>query len=337
MFVSELTNRAVLESSIAAKNCFACGGTPSSGAGEHIIPKWLQNRYRLFDERLTLLNGTLVPYRRLTVPCCIECNTGFLSLIETSVQSITQRGGAVNAEERISVARWLSKILIGILVKETNLAFDRSRADRGPIVAPNAIDELRHCHFVMQSARKITSFSCLHSEFPFSLYFYTVANCRENDKFDLSTNLAGQSIAVRLGRLAAIFVNDGGLQMEVGPKGPFGLSGSDLSEMQFREVAARIHYKAALRDATHSYVTFENENLVQVEQLNVTPFSGYLPNSEEFRIFRDWNEVELSFAMSTYMRVDRSTIFDEVSQTCRTTLFDSDGTLLVNQKSGPIA
>jgi hypothetical protein len=65
MKVLELTDRAVLESSIAAKRCFACGGPSSSGSGEHVIPKWLQNECSLFDERLTLLNGTHIPYRSL--------------------------------------------------------------------------------------------------------------------------------------------------------------------------------------------------------------------------------------------------------------------------------
>jgi hypothetical protein len=101
--------------------------------------------------------------------------------------------------------------------------------------------------------------------------------------------------------------NDGGFQMEVGWKGPFGLSRAELSELQFEEVSARVHCKAALRDATHFYLTFENEGTIQVEQLHVRSYLGYLPvtGSEGLRIFRDWNEAELSRAMSAYMRVSR--------------------------------
>jgi hypothetical protein len=332
MKVMELTDRAVSENSIAKKRCFACGGPPSSGIGEHIIPKWLQNKFHLFDEQLTLLNGTSIPYRNLTVPCCTECNTGFLSRIENSVQPIFHRGGVSSDEERLALARWLSKILIGLLVKETSLSFDRAKPSLGTIVEPRFIDELRHCHLVMQSARKTTSFRCLHSEFPFSLYFYRVSNYRKNHEFDLSTNIAGQSVSIRIGQLGAIFVSDGGLQIEVGPKGPFELSGSDLSETQFREISARVHYKAALRDATHFYLTLENDDSIQLEQLHVRSFSGYLPGSSELQIFRDWNETELSYAMSAYMRVDRSIIFDEETLTCRTSLFDKEGNPIAEPK-----
>lgn len=320
MKVMELTDRAVAESSIAAKKCFACGGSSSSGSGEHILPKWLQNECRLFDERLTLLNGTSIAYRHLTIPCCVDCNTGFLSDIERAVQPLFRRGRMDHREERLALARWLSKILIGMLVKETSLLFDRAQPDRGTIVDPSFIDQLRQCHFVLQSARKPTSFNCLHGEFPFSLYSYRIPDYGKDREFDLSTNVAGQSIAIRVGQLGAIFVNDGGFQMHVGPKGPFGLAGAELSGLQFREVAARAHYKAALRDATHFYLTAEDQDTIQIEQLHVRSFSGYLPGSDELRIFRDWDETGLSYAMSAYMRVDRSMIFNEETQSCRSTL-----------------
>ena len=65
-----------------------------------------------------------------------------------------------------------------------------------------------------------TSFRCLHGDLPFSLYFYEISDNEENRAFDLSTNVVGQSVAIRIGRLGVIFVSDGGLQMHVGPKGP---------------------------------------------------------------------------------------------------------------------
>lgn len=119
MKVLELTDRAISQASIAAKRCFACGGASTSGSGEHVIPKWLQNECCLFDERLTLQNGTYIPYRNLTVPCCIDCNTGFLSSVESAVQPLFHRGDLMLPSDRLVLARWLSKILIGVLVKET--------------------------------------------------------------------------------------------------------------------------------------------------------------------------------------------------------------------------
>jgi hypothetical protein len=53
MNILELSAAAVSESNIAERMCFTCGGTPSRGAGEHVIPKWLQRKFKLFDEGLS--------------------------------------------------------------------------------------------------------------------------------------------------------------------------------------------------------------------------------------------------------------------------------------------
>lgn len=319
MIALEASHAAVSEANIRAKQCFACGRKPTTGAGEHVVPKWLQSKLGLFDERLTLLNGTQIPYRNLTVPCCSECNNGFLSAIEREVHPIFTRGTLI-AEDQLVLGRWLSKILIGILVKETSLSFDRRNPYSGSIVEPEFMDELQHCHFIMQSARKPTLFRCLHSDYPFSLYHYQIASSDPADTFDLSTNIYGQSISIRIGALGVVFVNDGGFQLYAGAKGPFGLNGATVTPLQFAELTARIHFKAALRDATHIYVTFENDQVVQIEQLHVKSFSGYLPGTDEQQIFRAWDEEAFSYALAAYTRLPRSELFDETAGVCRTSL-----------------
>jgi hypothetical protein len=82
----------------------------------------------------------------------------------------------------------------------------------------------------------------------------------------------------------------------------------------------RVHYKAALRDATHLYMTFENDEFMQVEQMHVESYSGLIPGSDESRIFREWDEEEFSYALAAYARRDRSDVFDEETRTCKTTL-----------------
>ncbi|MER9402082.1 hypothetical protein NKI46_28705 [Mesorhizobium sp. M0615] len=259
----------------------------------------------------------------------MECNTGFLSRIESAVQPIFARGTLGSITEKMVIGRWLAKILIGLLVKDTSLLFDRAKPESGPIVSSEFIDELHHCHFLMQSARKPTVFRCLHGDLPFSFYHFQIADGGD-DCFDLSTNIFGQSVAMMAGHLGVCFVSDGGLQMEVGPKGPFDLAGSTVSRTQFRELSARVHYKAALRDATHFYLTAESPEGLQVDQVRVTPYSrGFLPGTQEVRIFRDWNDEEFSYALAQALGTERSALFDEATGRCGTTLFDKQGNLAV--------
>lgn len=327
MYVLELTAAAVSEKSIKERMCFVCGNPPSTGSGEHVIPLWLQRKCNLFDETLTLLNGTRLPYRKLTVPCCNACNTGFLSSIEKAVQPIFDSGEINTTNEKLMLGRWLSKLLIGFLVKETSLLIERSKPESEPIVPVNFLEELQHCHFILNTARKATIFRCLHGDLPFSLYYYKVSNEVRTEEFDLSTNILGNSVAIRIGGLAVIFINDGGLQMEIAPMGPFDLLGETLSEFQFQELAARVHYKAALRDATHTYITSENEGTIIIDQFSVKSYSGLKPGSRDINLFRKWDELELSHVIENYTKLKRSAIYDEEAKSCTTIIVDENGNL----------
>jgi hypothetical protein len=323
-YVMAKVERAVDPNNIRTRRCFACGGQPSTGVGEHVFPKWLQTRFGLFDKRLTLINGTLIPYRRLTVPCCAECNTGFLSQIETAVQEIVERGCVETSADRLSVARWTAKILVGILVKETALLLDRKNPSQGSIVPPDLIDELFHCQLLLQSARKPTRFGALHGPLPFTLYWYCIDG--PENGFDLSTDIIGQSIAMQLGKLGLVFVNDGGLQMIHSDKGPYGLEGATVLPHQFGELAARVHTKASLRDATHFYLTSETPNHLTIEQQSVRPFTGTILASGEMQVFQPWDSLRFAVRAAQITRLEESVFLDPETgheMTTLTNLFSS--------------
>ena len=138
-YVLSIVDRAVTGNAYTGGVCFACGGQPTTGRGEHVIPGWLQKRSKLFNQRLTLLNGTFIPYRSLTVPCCESCNNGFLREIENRIKHSLIKYSPSELATRLSFARWLCKILIGILVKETALPADRRNPIIGNIITPDFV------------------------------------------------------------------------------------------------------------------------------------------------------------------------------------------------------
>ena len=108
-----------------------------------------------------------------------------------------------------------------------------------------------------------------------------------------------------------IFVNDGGLQMHAGDKGPMALDGLALHPLQFSEVAARAHYKASLRDATHQYTSWENPTLLTVEQVSVSPFGQTRLPGGEMQIFRPWQNAECAILMERYCEWQIKDIYDK--------------------------
>lgn len=317
-YIMKSVERAVDSENIRTGRCFVCGGAPTTGVGEHVLPKWLQRKCGLFDKRLTLLNGSSIPYRRLTVPCCVECNTGFLSRIETEVQEVFQRGCIETSVHRLSVARWLAKILVGILVKETALLLDQKNPALGRIVSADFIDHFFHFQLILQSSRKKTRFRALHSTYPFTLYWYRIDG--SDNTFDLSTDILGQSIAVHMGKLGVAFVNDGGLQMIHGQKGPYELEGATVLPHQFGELAARVHTKASLRDATHFYLSSETKSQLTIEQQYLRPFANFTLENGEFQVFRPWDSRFFAMRAARITGLEESVFLDTATGIERTTL-----------------
>lgn len=113
--------KAVFEHPFDDTACFLCAEplTPEIRTEEHVIPKWVQQKYDLWNERLGLLNDTYIPYRRLTIPCCNRCNNERLSTPESIVETAVSSGyDAVVALPKFTLFQWLGKIFVGMLYKE---------------------------------------------------------------------------------------------------------------------------------------------------------------------------------------------------------------------------
>src|SRR6185437_5829167 len=78
---NNLLFQAVAKRRFGLSTCFLCGRRLGirNRSDEHVIPRWVQDRFGLWNERLNLLNGSSIPYRQLTVPCCRTCNNVHLS------------------------------------------------------------------------------------------------------------------------------------------------------------------------------------------------------------------------------------------------------------------
>src|SRR5438874_2004552 len=102
--------RLVTTRRIGRSICFLCGSKlkRSNRSDEHVIPAWLQRRFDLWDEHLILMNGTSIPYRQLTIPCCKACNSVHLGRIEDIVQAAVSKGAkAVRDLDQTDLLVWL--------------------------------------------------------------------------------------------------------------------------------------------------------------------------------------------------------------------------------------
>jgi hypothetical protein len=82
---------------------------------EHVIPRWMQRRFKLKNQTYTLPNGTTIRYKHAKIPVATEHNNRF-SAIEQRISANT----ASNQE----IYLWAFKVHIGLIFKNSSLKID---------------------------------------------------------------------------------------------------------------------------------------------------------------------------------------------------------------------
>lgn len=174
--------------------CFVCGRRAATI--EHLIPKWLQHRFNLWDQKLQIPNGTTVAYRQLQIPACARCNNEVFSRLEKQIES----GQADDA----TIWRWMNKIHYGLCYKDKVFDWDR----RHPGVK---IDDVVNPDDPFERDRHVLH--CVSGDFraepdPFGSVF--TFHFAEEQPFMMAHNAISRSLAISLGPVGYVaFVVDG--------------------------------------------------------------------------------------------------------------------------------
>ncbi|MBX8463685.1 HNH endonuclease [Deinococcus sp. RIT780] len=150
--------RLELKEDAGSMRCFICGHSESEGremTREHIIPKWILGMHQLYDEKLEILNASLIPYKNLTTPTCSPCN-GALSKVENRLRrafearDVTWLRSPEGEDDLIVLA---SKIYLGLRAKQAHL---RDHVNRRPSILTGSRHEGTsdpYIFYLLQTAR----------------------------------------------------------------------------------------------------------------------------------------------------------------------------------------
>jgi hypothetical protein len=288
----------IINRRIYTKNrCFFCGKLMRNARSrEHVFPRWLQKKFQLENQKLTLLNGTTIPYRRLTVPCCARCNNVHLSQLESQVKSLLFDRPLSEARQHLDkFFIWVTKIFLGIVYAERMLPL-RQRHPRGkPILPLELRDQFRMTHFFVQSLVTPMKFRYMDQiRIPGSVFLFDLKSSQNlSEQFDFRHSMFDLAISIRLGNRGILAVADGGtLDFEIGD-----LLRRDgrrrLHPIQFAELGAKTFYKARLLNRTPTYLMVNVQNELQVEQL---PLAGVSPRP----IFDDWKQSDYAQVLAIF-------------------------------------
>jgi len=304
--------------------CFLCGKNMcGDNSVEHVFPKWLQNSYGLWNQRIELINRSLIPYRNLTIPCCEECNNQHLSKVEGEV-NVAVKGGYQKAIELSDYTwyLWAGKIFYGILRKELSLLLDRSNPSQGTIVTKEHLESFSNLHLFMQGFRGRHKFT---GDAPYSVL---VCNLHDiGDSYDFRDDYLSFTLAIRMGEIGIIIsFEDGGLIRDCYGRYVNEVGGRKLHPIQFHELYAKVIYKVNLRQRPLSYQTQSHMDGNYIASTAIINSSTQLDNWDQ----EEFVEI-LRFHVFPWLS-DSSQVVFEPPDRVSSWMVDNKGKLLVLSK-----
>ena len=111
---------------------------------EHVFPKWLLKRFDLWNEPLTLLNGTVIKYRQARHPLLPALRTTSTSPALRIASKQPSRSAPVPWWScQPGSILWMVKIYYGLLFRNLTLPVDQTNSAAGPIVTPDDLSRFR--------------------------------------------------------------------------------------------------------------------------------------------------------------------------------------------------
>jgi len=272
------------EKKFTTSHCFLCDKKLSeeNQTVEHVIPKWLQNEFNLWNEKITLLNKTKLPYRQLTIPCCFDCNNRYLRPFEDKVLNAFSDGyeAFCNLDQN-TLFLWLGKIYYGIMYKELFLSLNRENPESPTIISPEYIERFYMHLLFLQGIRGKHEFK---NFFPASIFIFKTQKSDNSEAcWDLIDNQMSLFIAIRMGGIGVLSVlQDGQALHQFLGKEYERYKTFELHPIQFKEIAAMTLCNAIRMNRTPKYINFQRDEYIETHQM---PLQGLSSKP----IFDDWD------------------------------------------------
>ena len=278
---------AVGEKRFGPSTCFLCGSKlgGTNRTVEHVVPGWAQDRFKLWNQELVLLNGTTIPYRQLTIPCCSSCNNVHLAPLESTIARAIESGAdEVRKLDKTTLFFWLGKVFFGLLYKQVLIPLDRRSPDEGPILPVELLDHYKMHHVFLQGVRLPLKFE---TGFPASIFVFSLQESDDiSNRFDLNDGIAALTISIRLGRVGIIAaLQDGGAQAEMFDDYMTRFEDKSLHPLQFAELTAKVFYKASLFNRTPKYMLMQGSQGSKEVTVVQMPLAGFSTKP----VFDEWD------------------------------------------------
>ncbi len=264
------------ESDGFAKKCVMCRDvlTKETMSVEHIYPKWLQERYNLWNQTMTLPNGSKTSYKNYTVPCCKECNGGAMSEWEREIQQATSQGfEAFSQIEKEKIVWWVMKLYYAKLLREMGFKEDIKNPNSPMMRTDECMANYNGIFYYMNELIKGTHFC---DPKPYELYIYKTG---PGHTFDYMDDIARHVTYIQLDDILIICALDsfGFFKLQYSREIEQLKRQETVSELQALELFAKIIY-------FKSHYGFDTEHSTVIDGNGVSVHSE-IKNPRQIREF----------------------------------------------------
>jgi len=311
--------------------CFICLEHNSSKSfnDEHVLPKWILKKFKLFDKTINLPNNSKFRYGQYVIPCCVDCNTRLSEVYEIPLSNLLKLPfdeiiEQIKKDQKIiqKIYHWMSLIFIKTHIKTTLLKkFLNPKRGTGKI---GDDIEWAYLHHIYLMSRVHYTNATVNNDVYGSTLIFSAMNEDSNEGFDFVDSWVTRSIFIKIDEIAIICcLDDGKAGISFISRWIDKLE-SPLHPLQLKEILAHLGY-INLNLAERPTFQSRHNKVHQIIEANYpeSPPSLVKKERQQFQI----GDILDFFAKSHYMPENKNNknILAEIKAGTRGFLFDSDG------------
>ena len=277
----------------STQSCFLTGQKVHSNEEIFVFPEWILDRYSLRDKIFKTLEGGILQYQDMKMPCHPDVIKNAINPLEQEIEAAFTEGyeAVLNLpEERLF--QWMAKLFYGVLYQDISIEVRKSTAKGKEFELNGLLNErLKKLHLLLQSLVVPMEFngSKLWSIRVFEInYSKDVFNYRDElTNLNFSLGMNGFGIVACLQDNGAVGIN----QQEITDL----FVKKTLHPIQFEELCARFIYANYLLNHFAKYTLKEKEGKVIVD-------SAPLVGAADKYLFNPWDDDMFAQVLSIYWK-----------------------------------